>query len=83
MKLSYFDQDAPDEDDILLGMAKKQECVPNGCLLGGIVVMNLIQSGANPCDGCLCPREKCGGNAPVDQFSAKPGLQQTPRRMGY
>jgi hypothetical protein len=61
MKSHYFEQPAADADDFQLGMAKMQGYVPNGCLLGGIVVMGEVAKGANPCWGCEGPREKCGG----------------------
>lgn len=62
MKPHYFEQDEPDSDDMQLGMAKTQGYVPQGCLLGGMVVMAEINAGRDPCSGCNCPREKCGGN---------------------
>ena len=61
MKPHYFMQEEPDSDDIFLKMAKDQGYVPQGCLLGGQVVMGLVQKGTDPCVGCNCPREKCGG----------------------
>lgn len=61
MKLHYFDQDKADTDDMPLGMAKMQGYVPETCLLSGMVVMDEIQKGRNPCWGCNCPREKCKG----------------------
>lgn len=63
MKLHYFEQEAADADDMLLGMAKMQGYVPPGCLLGGMVVMAETNAGNNPCWGCNGPREKCGGQA--------------------
>ena len=61
MKLNYFNQDKPDQDDFMLEAAKGQGYVPSGCLLGGQVVMMLVARSDDPCDGCNCPREKCGG----------------------
>ena len=61
MKVAYFQQEAADADDMMLGMAKIQGYVPQGCLLGGMVVMAEVQSGKSPCDGCNCPRSLCGG----------------------
>jgi hypothetical protein len=61
MKPHYFNQEAEDMDDAMLGMAKMQGYVPRGCLLGGVVVMAEISEGKNPCDGCNGPRDKCGG----------------------
>jgi len=61
MKLHYFEQSQSDDDDIQLEMSKAQGYVPQRCLLGGMVIMQEIESGNNPCDGCNGPREKCGG----------------------
>jgi len=61
MKLHYFDQDKADKDDILLGLAMQQGYVPKTCLLAGVVVMDQVYKGADPCGGCSCPREKCEG----------------------
>lgn len=61
MKPHYFEQEAADADDMMLGMAKMQGYVPQGCLLGGMVVMAETQEGRNACWGCNGPREKCGG----------------------
>ena len=61
IKLHYFDQDEADPLDLLLGLAKMQEYVPSGCLLGGATVMNEVSHAVDPCAGCNGPREKCGG----------------------
>ena len=58
MKTHYFDG-IIDEDDFFLQMAIGQGYVPKTCLLGGEVIMSLINSGQNPCTGCNGPREKC------------------------
>jgi hypothetical protein len=63
MKLHYFNQSKPDQDDCQLGMAKQQGYVPVTCLLGGVVVMSEINRGHNPCWGCEGPREICKGKA--------------------
>ena len=63
MKLHYFSQDEADKDDVLLGMM--QGYVPETCLLGGATVMNEVQTGKSPCDGCRGPREKCKGKPEV------------------
>lgn len=52
----YFDQPAADPGDSQLGMAKMQGYVPQGCLLGGAIVMALVNEGNNPCWGCEGPR---------------------------
>jgi hypothetical protein len=62
VKLHYFTQNEADKDDVMLGMAKMQDYVPATCLLGGIVVMDEVGKGRNPCWGCNGPREKCLGN---------------------
>ena len=61
MKPHYFEQDRPDEDDIFLSMAISQGYVPQKCLLGGQIIMGLINEGKLPCKGCECLRNKCGG----------------------
>ena len=61
MKPHYFEQDEADADDMQLGMAKMQGYVPQGCLLGGVVVMDEVNNGRNPCWGCEGPRDKCSG----------------------
>lgn len=65
MKLHYFDQDEPDEDDHMLIMAKKQGYVPKTCLLGGAIVLSETNAGRDACAGCNCPRGKCNGRPPV------------------
>ena len=61
MKPHYFEQDEVDKNDMALGMAKMQGYIPQTCLLGGIVVMGLVNEGKDPCKGCYGPREKCYG----------------------
>ncbi len=63
MKPHYFEQDKADSDDMNLGMAKMQGYVPQACLLGGMVVMGLVNEGKDPCKGCNGPREKCHGRS--------------------
>lgn len=62
MRPHYFDQPSPDSDDIMLAMAKGQGYVPQGCLLGGVVVMSETNDGRKACWGCNGPRERCGGS---------------------
>ena len=66
MKKHYFDQNEADKDDVLLEMAKGQGYVPQGCLLGGQLVMALVNSGDDPCKGCRCERSKCQGRITKD-----------------
>ena len=54
-----FDKKKAPEKDIILKLAKEQGYVPDGCLLGGGVVMGLINKGENPCKGCNCNRSIC------------------------
>jgi hypothetical protein len=61
MKPHYFDQEKADGDDIQLKMAVAQGYVPETCLLGGVTVMGVQNMGADPCDGCACPRDRCEG----------------------
>jgi len=63
MKPHYFEQDEADSDDMNLGMAKMQGYVPKTCLLGGIIVIGLVNKGKNPCKGCNGPRGKCHGRS--------------------
>jgi hypothetical protein len=61
MKQHYFDQQESDKDDVCLEMAKGQGYVPKTCLLGGMIVMRLVNKGEDPCRGCACFRDKCNG----------------------
>lgn len=61
MKPYYFNQAEPDSDDINLQMAIGQGYVPRTCLLGGMVVMGLVNKGEDACKGCAGPRERCHG----------------------
>lgn len=62
-KPHYFEpaDEAESKIDLWLNMAKGQGYVPQGCLLGGNVVMGLVNKGEDPCAGCNGPRERCGG----------------------
>ncbi len=40
------------EVDHLLNLAKKQGYIKENCTLPGQLVMALVNSGENPCDGC-------------------------------
>lgn len=66
MKPHYFEQEQADVDDMMLGMAKMQGYVPQGCLLGGMVVMAETQVGKNACWSCNGPRDKCGGKPKLE-----------------
>ena len=61
LKPHYFNDEQADPNDMPLGMAKMQGYVPDGCLLGGSVVMGLVGEGKSPCAGCEGPRARCGG----------------------
>lgn len=63
MKLHYFNQSEPDQNDWQLGVAKMQGYVPSTCLLGGATVMDEVNKGRSPCWGCEGPREICKGKA--------------------
>jgi|GEM_PF-5049436 len=52
MKPHYFEQGYPDPDDYLLRMAIGQGHVAKDCLLGGAVIIGLVNDGQNPCHGC-------------------------------
>lgn len=57
----YFEQESAPINDHMLAIAKLQGYVPKNCLLGGQVVMGLVNEGKDPCKGCKCSREKCKG----------------------
>lgn len=61
MKPHYFDDPAGSAGDFMLTMAKGQGYVPRTCLLGGQVVMGLVNKGDDPCAGCEGPRDVCKG----------------------
>lgn len=61
MKPHYFNQDKADKDDMMLGMAIMQGYVPKDCLLGGMIVIGMVNEAEDPCKGCEGPRQKCGG----------------------
>lgn len=61
MKPHYFDKEKANENDIFLSMAIQQGYVPKTCLLGGQIVMGVVNAGDDPCKGCEGPREKCDG----------------------
>jgi len=66
MKPHYFHEDKVDDDDVCLQMAIGQGYVPKTCLLGGFVVMGLVNKGEDVCKGCNGPREKCHGRPGPD-----------------
>jgi len=72
MKPHYFDQTLADADDMELGMAKMQGYVPQGCLLGGVIVMAEVGANKSPCAGCNGPRWKCGGKPKTEQEAPGP-----------
>lgn len=59
--LHHFEDEKGAKLDLMLRAAIKQGYVPQACLLGGIVVMDEVSAGRDPCAGCNGPREKCGG----------------------
>lgn len=61
LSLHYFDKTEAPIEDAALWMAKHQGYVPKTCLLGGVVVMDEVNNGRNPCWGCEGPRERCHG----------------------
>lgn len=68
MEVHYFQQETVDKDDIFLRMAQDQGYVPKECLLGGMMVMGLVNSGMDPCEGCLGPRERCKGRKKIKEI---------------
>ncbi len=61
MTLHYFNKENADPNDLQLRMAIQQGYVPQTCLLGGVVVMSIINESKDPCVGCECDRNKCNG----------------------
>lgn len=61
MKPHYFHQDKADSDDYRLQIVIDQGYVPRTCLLGGALVMGLINNMKDPCEECDGPREICHG----------------------
>jgi hypothetical protein len=59
--VNYFDAPEDASEDSMLNMAKEMGAVPGGCLLNGQMAILLHREGTDPCAGCNCPREKCGG----------------------
>ena len=47
-------------DDLQLQMDIRQGYVASQCYLDGILVMILVNSGKNPCDGCNLDKSICG-----------------------
>lgn len=52
------------EEDILKKIAVEQGYVKNTCKLPGDLIMALINSGKNPCDGCNI-KDKCKKDSEV------------------
>lgn len=70
LKIHYFDQDAPDQDDLLLQQAIKEKRVPDTCLFGGAMVMEFAAKDRDPCGVCPCPvRDKCGGRPQIESLT--------------
>jgi hypothetical protein len=61
MKISYFNQQEADPDDLMLRAAIKNGYVPSTCLLSGSVVIAERLEGNDPCAGCNGPRARCNG----------------------
>lgn len=70
MKPHYWnDSDKAERDaDLMLQICVRQGYVPSGCQLGGHVVLALTTDGKDPCIGCECPREICGGRDKSGEF---------------
>lgn len=64
-KVHYFNEGVASPKDVMLKIAIQQKYVPKTCLLGGVVVMDEINKGNDPCTGCNCDRIKCGGRSKV------------------
>ena len=62
-QLHYFEEGVAPDTDLQLVAAKQQGYVSQGCLLAGPVVMSEVERGNDPCSGCFCERDVCGGRA--------------------
>lgn len=70
MKAQYFNQRRPDADDVSLQKAIQDEVVPEKCLLGGLLVLQIHQHQHDPCEWCPGPRERCGGRPQKHHITA-------------
>lgn len=63
MKLHYFKQPKPDEDDFWSAAFRYLGVVPETCLLGGQLLCHSYHrtTEVSPCVTCLGPRERCHG----------------------
>lgn len=63
MKVQYFTQQRADADDELLLTFTEKGVVPETCLLGGQMILSILQAGPehDPCEWCAGPRDRCGG----------------------
>ena len=50
-----------DETDETLKKAKEDGIVPPNCRLRGDILQIPLSENADPCIGCKCPRQTCGG----------------------
>lgn len=63
---NHFERPADAAADGLLQQCVHQGWVPPGCVLGGELVMVLMNAGRDPCAGCRGPRHRCGGRPFTD-----------------
>lgn len=82
MKLHYFAQEKPDEDDLALAAAISRSEVPVKCLLGGKVIVSLVSIGRKPCHSCSGPRERCGGDPAEDQDDRERAVEALRETIG-
>lgn len=61
MEENHFNNPAGATSDTMLRLCVQQSYVPPACLLGGQIVLGLVNAGKNPCSGCRGPRHVCGG----------------------
>ena len=62
MKLHYFRQQRPDDDDVALREMMYLGVVPETCLLGGSIAKALWLRDEVPCHRCQGPRPICKGS---------------------
>ncbi|HEC66826.1 MAG TPA: hypothetical protein ENI23_16245 [bacterium] len=61
MNLHYFDNPEAAETDTMLKIVIRQGYVPPKCLLGGLIVLSLINEGKDPRAECNSDRSICRG----------------------
>jgi hypothetical protein len=81
---NYFQRGKVPDFDMQLKGAIKSQYVAAGCLRVGMFVLADVQAGRDPCTGCTCPREMCGGRTGIvgEDKRFKPTTPVTQKWMG-